>query len=145
MARCSKYSTLSACAWSIARRGRGAPEGVEPATLDMKSKSGTPAGLLPPGLEVEHITSTVDLLQLTVPRRFANFRDAIGGRQVLGMAISPVLADRNDEGGAIWVQYFDKARIEYNPILTGTICEVQLSRLWRGCFQEQIWAQPAIM
>jgi hypothetical protein len=116
----------------------GMPEAVRTGGLGHEVEiHGTPAGLLPDGLEGEHIISTVDGVQVAVPRRFANFRDAIGGRQTIGMAISPVLVDRNDEGGAIWVQYFDKARIEYNPNLTGTIYEVQLSRLGADVFRSR--------
>lgn len=116
----------------------GMPEVVQAGTLGREAEiAGTPAGLLPAGLEGKQVIATVDGVQLSIPRLFVNFREAIGGRQVIGMAVTQVLVDRNDEGRAIWVQYFDKARLEYNPDMIGTIYEVQLSRLGADVFRSR--------
>jgi hypothetical protein len=98
---------------------------------------GTTAKLLPPGLEDDAVIFSVDGRRTGVPRLFVNFLEAIGGRQVFGMPITEVLIDRDDRGRAIWVQYFDNIRLEYNPDRTGTIHQVQLSRLGADVFRSK--------
>ena len=98
---------------------------------------GTPARILPAGLEGDDVIATVNGAQISIPRLFVNFREAIGGRPVVGMPITGILIDRDDEGRAIWVQYFDKVRLEYNPDRIGTIYEVQLTRLGADVFRSK--------
>jgi hypothetical protein len=88
-------------------------------------------------LEGDDVIATVNGAQISMPRMFVNFREAIGGSEVVGLPITGLLIDRDDEGCAIWVQYFDKVRLEYNPDRIGTIYEVRLTRLGAEVFRSK--------
>jgi putative inorganic carbon (HCO3(-)) transporter len=52
-----------------------------------------------------------------------------GGPELFGYPISPVLLDATPAGQSIYVQYFERARLEYHPHNAGTAYEVQLTPL----------------
>ncbi|MEP6774571.1 MAG: O-antigen ligase family protein, partial [Chloroflexota bacterium] len=116
----------------------GMPEEVRTGNIGHEVEiRGTPARILPAGLEGDDVIATVNGAQISIPRLFVNFREAIGGREVVGMPTTEVLIDRDDEDRAIWVQYFDKARFEYDPDRIGTIYEVRLTRLGADVFRSK--------
>ncbi len=116
----------------------GMPEEVRTGNIGQEAEiRGTPAWILPAGLEGDDLIATVNGAQISMPRLFVNFREAIGGSEVVGLPITGLLMDRDDEGGAIWVQYFDKVRLEYNPERIGTIYEVRLTRLGADVFRSK--------
>lgn len=116
----------------------GMPEEVRTGNIGQEAEiRGTPARILPAGLEGDDVITTVNGAQISMPRLFVNFREAIGGSEVAGLPITGLLIDRDDEGRAIWVQYFDKARLEYNPDRIGTIYEVRLTRLGADVFRSK--------
>jgi len=116
----------------------GMPEEVRMGNIGQEVEiRGTPARILPAGLEGDDVIATVDGVQISMPRTFVNFRETIGGSEVVGLPITRLLIDRDDQGRAIWVQYFDKARLEYNPDRIGTIYEVRLTRLGAEVFRSK--------
>jgi O-antigen ligase len=52
-----------------------------------------------------------------------------GGPDLFGLPISPVLLDTTPTGLPVYVQYFERARLEYHPENAGTGYEVQLTPL----------------
>jgi hypothetical protein len=96
--------------------------------------SGLPVPDLPPGLDGEQVIIDTGARGIPVPRRFFDFWEANGGPNILGMPFTRVLEDTNDEGRTVWVQYFEKARMEYDPRLAATVYGAQLSRLGAQVF-----------
>jgi hypothetical protein len=52
-----------------------------------------------------------------------------GGADLFGLPISPVLLDATPGGLPLYVQYFERARLEYHPENAGTGYEIQLTPL----------------
>jgi hypothetical protein len=108
----------------------GTPGEVENAKLGREVQiSGLPVIDLPPGLDGEQVVIDSGQRGIPVPRRFFRFWEANGGPRILGMPFSRVLEGTNEEGQVVWVQYFDKARLEFDPALAHTVYGVQISRL----------------
>ncbi|HEX8597891.1 MAG TPA: O-antigen ligase family protein [Chloroflexia bacterium] len=86
--------------------------------------AGKPADLLPPALQGEqvHIESSA----ITVPSAFYEAWQT-GGADLFGYPVSPVLLDTSSAGLPVYVQYFERARLEYHPHSAGTGYEVQLT------------------
>lgn len=96
--------------------------------------SGTPTGNLPEGLDGEQLVVTP---QLTVPRRFFDFWVANGGPMILGFPVTTVLITAGEDGRPIYVQYFEKARLEYHANLAETPYAVQITRLGTLIFKSR--------
>ena len=52
-----------------------------------------------------------------------------GGPDLFGYPVSPILLDATPTGMPVYVQYFERARLEYHPHNSGTGYEVQLTPL----------------
>jgi hypothetical protein len=75
---------------------------------------------------------------------FRGYWQSRGGLPVFGYPISEELFEQNpSDGQSYLVQYFERARFEYHPELTGTPYEVQLGHLGRQLLEQRPAAQAA--
>lgn len=79
--------------------------------------------------EQDEKTLDVAVAQLAAPSpeigaRLRAYYDRCGGERIFGRPISALISD-----GAITYQWYERARLEYNPALAGTAYEVQSGRL----------------
>jgi putative inorganic carbon (HCO3(-)) transporter len=110
----------------------GTPNEVQTGSLGREAQAhigGLPTSNLPPGLDGEQVIINTGGRGIPVPRRFFDFWEANGGPGILGTPFTHVLEAANEEGRLVWVQYFEKARLEYDPVLAATVYGVQVSRL----------------
>ncbi|MEO5953110.1 MAG: O-antigen ligase family protein, partial [Chloroflexia bacterium] len=96
--------------------------------------SGTPVRVLPNGLAGEQLVVTP---QHTMPRRFFDFWVANGGPNIMGFPITGVLLTAGEDDRPVYVQYFEKARLEYHTHLAETVYAVQISRLGTHVFKNK--------
>lgn len=112
----------------------GTPEEMQTGCLGKEiSITGSHIPSLPSGLDGEQVIFGAGL---SVPRRFFDFWEANGGPDILGQPISPVLQDATTSS-PVWIQYFEKACLEYHPRLAGTVYAVQVSRLGEIVFRSK--------
>ena len=110
----------------------GTPNEVQTGYLGREAQAhigDLPTSNLPPDLDGEQVIINTGGRGIPVPRRFFDFWEANGGPGILGTPFTRVLEDTNEEGRVVWVQYFEKARLEYDPVLASTVYGVQVSRL----------------
>jgi putative inorganic carbon (HCO3(-)) transporter len=88
--------------------------------------SGQIAASLPTGLQGKQVV--LHEQTPSTPPLFAAFWRHTG-QTVLGYPISPVIVDTLPDGKQLFVQYFEKARLEYHPEGAATGNDVQISRL----------------
>jgi putative inorganic carbon (HCO3(-)) transporter len=88
--------------------------------------SGQIAASLPTGLQGKQVV--LHDQTPSTPPLFAAFWGRTG-ETVLGYPISPVIVDTLPGGKQLFVQYFEKARLEYHPEGAATGNDVQISRL----------------
>ncbi|HYP18741.1 MAG TPA: hypothetical protein VEY08_01605, partial [Chloroflexia bacterium] len=91
--------------------------------------SGSHVDPLPPALQGEQVRLYGDTdAGPGVPPAFYEAWQT-GGPDLFGLPISPVLLDTTPAGLPVYVQYFERARLEYHPGNAGTGYEVQLTPL----------------
>jgi hypothetical protein len=88
----------------------------------------------PEGLEDERVIFTTRGTGMPTPLKFFQFWESNGGPDIFGYPITPLLADSTYAGRPLAVQYFEKARLEYHPEFSGTVYEVQVSKLGAEVF-----------
>jgi O-antigen ligase len=98
------------------------------------AKRGTPVDILPPALSGELIDFGVG--GPGVPRSLYQAWQR-GGADMFGYPVSPVLLHTSPRGLPIYVQYFERARLEYHPERAGTGYEVQRTPLGLELFRNR--------
>jgi O-antigen ligase len=96
------------------------------------AKRGRPVDILPPALSGEQLDLGVG--RPSIPRLFYQAWQR-GGADLFGYPVSPVLLDTSPKGLPIYVQYFERARLEYHPDRAGTRYEVQRTPLGLELFR----------
>ncbi|MDQ3930257.1 MAG: hypothetical protein M3328_14060, partial [Chloroflexota bacterium] len=85
---------------------------------------GRPVDILPLALHGQQVQ--LEGSEFAVPSVFYEAWQT-GGPDLFGYPASPVLLDMSSAGLPIYVQYFERARLEYHPQNAGTGYEVQLT------------------
>lgn len=124
----------NSAAWSVEMKLRlqpAAPSGsaqslAVPVSLSAPVWPSAPTPLIPAAFARTHSGSET---HYEVEGAFLSFFQRNGGVRLFGRPISPVITETAADGETLTVQYFERARFEYQPQYWGTRAEVSLGRL----------------